>query len=70
MAHSQEIGRSQIVTRDGVVTVVVVDTVSADTMQLMLSKGSASALYGGVADKTALVGRDVKDLIIFPFSEL
>jgi hypothetical protein len=70
MAHSTELGSTQIVTQDGVVTATVYDKVGVDTMQLLLSKGSAAARYGGVEDQTGTVGRDVKDVIIFPFTEL
>jgi hypothetical protein len=70
MAQSNELGKTQIVTRDGIVTATVFDTVSPDTMSLHLTKGAASARYGGLEDETALVKRDVKDLIVFPFSEL
>jgi hypothetical protein len=70
MAKSTELGKTQIVTRDGVVTATVLDTVSSDRMALNLIKGSTAAIYGRVEDGTALVPRSVKDLIIFPFSEL
>jgi hypothetical protein len=33
-------------------------------------KGSAGARYGQTDDNTELLKRDVKDLLIFPFSEL
>jgi len=70
MAQSTELGRTQLVTKDGVVTATVVDKVSPDTMGLLLVKGAAGARYGGTDDNTDLVQRDVKDLLIFPFSEL
>ena len=70
MAQSTELARQQIVTRDGVATAIVVDKVSPDTMGLLLVKGAASARYGQTDDDTDLLQRDVKDLLIFPFSEL
>ncbi len=70
MAESNEIGRSQIVTRDGVVTALVFDTVSPDRIGRMLFEGAAAARYGKRDDDTALVSRDVKNVLVFPFSEL
>ena len=70
MAEATELGTSQIVTRDGIVTATVLDKVSADRMMLYLAKGSVAALYGRTEDKTELISRQVKDLIIFPFTEL
>ena len=70
MAVSTELGRTQIVTIDGIVTATVVDKVSPDRMLLMLIKGTASARYVNTVDGSALIGRDVKDLVVFPFSEL
>lgn len=70
MAQSTQLAESKIVTRDGVVTATVYDTVSPDTMGLLLVKGAAAARYGRTDDNTELVKRDVKDVLIFPFSEL
>lgn len=70
MAQSKELARTQIVTRDGVATAVVVDKVSPDTMCLLLVKGAAGARYGQTDDDTELLKRDIKSLLIFPFSEL
>lgn len=70
MARSTELARTQVVTRDGVATAIVVDKVSPDTMGLLLVKGAAAARYGQTDDSTDLVQRDVKNLLIFPFSEL
>jgi hypothetical protein len=70
MAQSNELGRSQIVTRDGVVTALVLDTVSPDRISRMLFEGSAAAFYGRRTDDTALVSRPIKSVLIFPFSEL
>ena len=70
MATSTELGKTQIVTRDGIVTATVLDTVSSDRMVLSLIKGSAAAIYGTVEDETALVSRSVKDVLIYPFTEI
>ena len=70
MAASTELGRSQVVTKDGIVTATVLDRVSADRMALHLIRGATAAIYGRVEEGTQLVSRTIKDTIIFPFSEL
>lgn len=70
MAQSEEISKRSIVTVDGIVTTTVLDAVSPDRIGLMLVKGAASARYGQKVDNTGLVQRDIKDLLVFPFSEL
>lgn len=66
MATSTELSRTQIVTRTGVVTAVVVDRVSPDRLFLSLVKGAASAQYARTLDLTPLVDKAVKGTIIFP----
>ena len=70
MAQSNELGRTQIVTKDGIVTATVLDTISPDRMVLSLIRAAAAAAYGRVTDSTPLVSRDIKDVIVFPFSRL
>lgn len=70
MAQSRELAKTQIVTRDGVATAVVVDKLSPDRMGLLLVRGSSAAIYGQTQDDTDVVQRDVKSLVIFPFSGL
>lgn len=70
MAQSTELSQTRLITQDGVVTATVVDRVSPDRIALMLFRGSAAALYGGVEDQTAVVSRDLRDLLVFPFSRL
>ncbi|HSG28576.1 MAG TPA: hypothetical protein VLA34_08865 [Candidatus Krumholzibacterium sp.] len=70
MAESNELGRTQVVTQDGIVTAIVLDKISSDRMALNLIKGSAAAIYGRVEDATPLVPRAIKDLLVVPFSEL
>lgn len=69
MGQSTELSSTRVVTRDGVVTATVLDRVSPDRVYLMLVKGSAAAQYVRTTDDTALVPRDVKDLLIFPKPE-
>ena len=66
MATSTQLARTQIVTKDGIVTATVVDRVSVDRIMQMLIRGSAAAVYARVADDTPLVPRAVKDVVIFP----
>lgn len=70
MAKATEQAQTRIITQDGIVTATVYDKVSIDHLAYMLFKGSASAVFGGVDDDTELVGREVKDLLVFPYSEL
>jgi hypothetical protein len=70
MAESNELSRRRTVTTDGIVTTTVLDKVSPDRISVMLFKGAASAHYGQVVDNTSPVQRDIKDLLVFPFSEL
>ena len=70
MAESTELGRTQIITKDGIVTATVFDTVSPDRVVLSLIRGSNAAIYGRVTDTTPLISKSIKDILIFPFSEL
>ena len=70
MAESTELSRRRTVTTDGIVTTTVLDKVSPDRISMMLFKGAAAARYGLQSDNTSLVKRDIKDLLVFPFSEL
>ena len=70
MAKSTELAKTRVVTEDGIVTATVVDRVSPDRIARMLFVGSSAAIYGGATDQTSTVSRDIKDLVVFPFSEL
>jgi hypothetical protein len=65
---STELARTQIITRDGVVTATVLDTVSPDRIALMLIRGSAAAKFARTTDNTATVSKDVRDLLVFPLT--
>lgn len=69
MATSTELSRSRFGSSDGTSTVVVLDRVSPDRICLMLVKGAYASRYSGVPDGTAVVSRDVKDLLTSPTSE-
>jgi len=70
MAQATNEAQTKIVTRDGVVTATVVDQISPDRIARMLFKSSSAALYAQAPDNTPLISRDVKDLIVFPFTEI
>ena len=70
MATSTELAQTRVVTRDGIVTATVVDRVSPDRIALMLIRASVHAKYANGDDDTPLVSRDIKDLLVVPFSEL
>lgn len=66
---AEELASTRIVTRDGEIVATVLDRVSVDRVYLMLFRGSVAARYARITDDTPLVSRDIKDLVIFPFSE-
>ena len=68
--EATELATHKIVTRDGVVNAVVLDRVSPDRVYLMLLRGAVAAQYARTADNTPTVPRAVKDLVVFPTSEL
>ena len=68
--EANELAIHKIVTRDGVVNAVVLDRVSPDRIYLMLLRGAVSAQYARTTDNTPTVPRSVKDLVVFPTSEL
>jgi hypothetical protein len=70
MAQATNELSTRIVTRDGIITVSVVDKVSPDRIARMLFKGSAAAILGSATDNTPLISRSIKDLLVFPFSEI
>lgn len=70
MAQSNEIAKTQVITKDGVMTATVVDRVSPDRISLMLTRGSAAALYARTTDNADVVDRSLKDLVVFPLVEL
>ena len=70
MAQATSEATTRIVTQDGIVTATVVDKVSPDRIARMLFKGSAAAIYGQASDDTPLISREVKDLLVFPFSDI
>jgi len=53
-----------------VVTATMFDKVSVDQIAMVLFKGSAASFFRGSTDGTRLVSRSIKDLLVFPFSEL
>jgi hypothetical protein len=70
MANSSDLATTRVITRDGVVNATIVDKLSPDRLALVLFRGAIAAKYARVEDQTAIVSRDLKDLLIFPFSEL
>jgi hypothetical protein len=69
MAQATEIATTRIVTKDGVVTATVLDRVSVDHISLMLTRGSAAAIFSRSVDNSDVIPRSIKDLIVFPFVE-
>jgi hypothetical protein len=70
MAKATELARTQVVTSDGVVTATVLDRISADRLVLGLIRADAGERYVGRDGNVALVSRDLKDLVISPYTEL
>jgi len=56
----------KLTTRDGQVTVTIIDEsqLSADRVVAYLIKNSFSAEYARVTDKTSLVPKQIKDILI------
>jgi len=69
MAVATELGKSTVVTKDGVVTATLVDRVGPDRITQMLVKGFASAKYGGLPDDTPLVSPSIRSLLVNPKTE-
>jgi len=69
MATSTELGKSTVVTRDGVVTATLVDRVGPDRITQMLLRGFASAKYGGLPDETPRVSPEIRTLLVNPKAE-
>jgi hypothetical protein len=63
-----ELSKTQFFTKNGIVTATVLDTVGPDRMMLHLLKGSHSARMVQEDDKTDTLKRDIKDLLVFPFT--
>ena len=63
-----ELSKVKIVTKNGVVTATVLDKVGIDRMEIYMTKGSSSARMSRAADNTALVSRDIKETIVFPYT--
>lgn len=63
-----ELSKTQFFTKNGLVTATVLDTVGPDRMMLHLIKGSHSARLVRKDDETETIGRNVKDLIVSPFT--
>jgi hypothetical protein len=70
MAESNTLAEKKVITADGVVTATVVDRVSPDHMADLLVRGSTAAKYARTEDETPLVSRDIRDLLVFPISEV
>tara|TARA_Y100000034_G_scaffold130068_1_gene187668 strand:- start:1213 stop:1428 length:216 start_codon:yes stop_codon:yes gene_type:complete len=69
MATSTELGKSTVVTADGVVTATLVDRVGPDRITMMLMRGYASAKYAGVVDKTERASPQIRSLLVNPKAE-
>ena len=70
MAQETVYSRSRAVTSTGVVTATLLDTVGPDRITLMLMRAAAATRIAQEADKTPLVRREIKDLIVYPFTSL
>ena len=66
---STELSAAVIVTETGTLTATVLDRVSVDRLYLMMLRGSMAAIYGRAVDSTSVLSRDIKDLVVFPFTE-
>jgi len=65
-----ELSKTSVVTRDGTVTATVLDEVTVERIDMMLTKGAYAAQYARTDDGTGIIDRAVKDLLIKPFLEV
>ena len=63
-----ELSKVQFFTKNGIVTATVLDTVGPDRMMLHLIKGAHTARMVRKTDETERINRDIKDLIVSPFT--
>jgi len=63
-----ELAKTRIVTEDGIVTVTKLSTVGPDRMCLYLMKAAWAAQMTRSTDNTEIISREIKDLIIYPFT--
>ena len=63
-----ELSKTQFFTSDGIATATVLDTVGPDRMMLYLLKGAHSSRMVRKDDKTEVIERGIKDLLVFPFT--
>ena len=70
MATSNEIGTTNLVTRDGIVRAVILDRIGPDRLTLSLIKSSVAARYALVSDGTSRVGSDIREQLVRPLTEV
>ena len=62
-----ELSKTKFFTSDGIVTATVLDTVGPDRMMLYLLRGAHSSRMVSQEDKTEIINRGIKDLLVSPF---
>jgi len=70
VAKSNELGTTNLVTRDGVVRAVILDRIGPDRLTLSLIKASTAARYALVNDGTARVSSDIREQLVRPLTEV
>ena len=63
-----ELSKVKFFGKNGVVTATVLDTVGPDRMALHLIKASHAARMTAESDETEPLKREIKDLLVSPFS--
>ena len=63
-----ELSQTRIVTRDGVVIATVLDEITPERLVLYLFAGAYAAQLGRVDDDTVVISREIKDLLLHPFT--
>ena len=63
-----ELSKVKVVTKNGIVTATVLDKLGVDRMEIYMTKGSSSAQMSRSTDGTATVSRDIKEIVVFPYT--
>lgn len=70
MAVAKKLAETSVVVKNGVVTSKMYDRVAPDHLAEHLTRSAAASIYGQTDDDTPLVSREVRSLLVFPFSRL
>lgn len=70
MAVSTQLTKTSVTTSGEVVTTTTYDRVSADLLMLVLFRAELRGRYAGLQGGSVVFSRDVKDTVLFPFTQV